>query len=58
MVAYTKSQQWKKGESERLREEGDQIKFIAFRFERWQVVGFGKGGRTQGFPLIARSWDE
>ena len=35
MVAYTKPQQRKKEESERLREERDQIKFIDLRFERW-----------------------
>ena len=34
-MAYTKPQQRKKEESERLREEGDQIKFIDLRFERW-----------------------
>ena len=34
MVAYTKPQQRKKAESEKLRGEGDQIKFIDFRFER------------------------
>ena len=33
MMAYTKSQQWKKEESERLRGEGDKIKFIDHRFE-------------------------
>ena len=38
MVAYAKPQQWKKEESESLRREGDQIKFIDLRFERWQVV--------------------
>ena len=32
MVAYTKPQQKKKEESERLRGEGDQIKFIDLRF--------------------------
>ena len=31
----------KKEESERLRGEGDEIKFIDLRFERWQVVGYG-----------------
>ena len=46
MVAYTKPQQRKKEESERLRGEGDQIKFIDLRFERGQVVWFGKGGRS------------
>ena len=33
MVAYTKPQQRKKEESERLRGERDQIKFIDLRFE-------------------------
>ena len=46
MVAYTKPQQRKKEESERLREERDQIKFIPLRFERWQVVGFRKARRS------------
>ena len=46
MVAYTKPQQRKKEESERLRGEGDQIKFIDLRFERGQVVWFWKGGRS------------
>ena len=45
MVAYTKPQQWKKGESERLIGEGDEIKFIDLSFERWQVVGFRKARR-------------
>ena len=34
MVAYTKPPQMKEEESERLRGEGDQIKFIDLRFER------------------------
>ena len=38
MVAYTKPQQRKKEESERLRGERRPIKFIDLRFERWQVV--------------------
>ena len=38
MVAYTKLQQRKKEESERLRGEGDRIKFIDLRFERRQAV--------------------
>ena len=42
MVAYTKPQQRKKEESEQLRGERDQIKFIDLRFERWQVVGLRK----------------
>ena len=33
MVAYTKPQPRKKEESERLRGEGDQIKFIDLRFD-------------------------
>ena len=43
MVAYTKPQQRKKEKRERLRGKGDKIKFIDLRFEREQVVGFGKG---------------
>ena len=35
MVAYTKPQQRKKKESERLRGERDRIKFIDLGFERW-----------------------
>ena len=42
MVTYTKPQQRKKEESERLRGERDQFKFIYLRFERWQVVGLRK----------------
>ena len=38
----TKPQQRKKEESEWLRREGDQIKFINLRFERWQVVGLSE----------------
>ena len=34
-----KAPQRKKEESKRLRGEGDQIKFVNLRFERWQVVG-------------------
>ena len=37
-MADTKPQQWKKEESERLRGEGNQIKFIDVRFERGQVL--------------------
>ena len=46
-MAYTKPQQWKKGKSERLRRERDQIKFIDLRFERWQVVGLRKARRRR-----------
>ena len=41
MVAYTKPQKWKKEDSERLREEGDRIKFIDFGLQRRYVVGLG-----------------
>ena len=50
MVAYTKPRQWKKEESERLRGDGDQIKFIDLGFERWQVVRFRKARRRQNVP--------
>ena len=50
MVAYTKLQQRKKEESERLRGERGQIKFIDLRFERWQVVRFRKARRRQDVP--------
>ena len=58
MVAYTKPEQRKKEESERLRGERDQIKFIDLRFERRQVVRFRKARRRQEVPQIACSWDE
>ena len=45
MVAYTKPQQMKKGEKERLPGEKDQIKFTDLRFERRQVARFRKGRR-------------
>ena len=48
-MVYTKPHQRKKEESERLRGERDQIKFIDLRFERWQVVGFRKA-RRQDVP--------
>ena len=40
MVAYTKPEQWKKEESERLQEERNKTKLIDFRFEREQIVRF------------------
>ena len=58
MVAYTKPQLRKKEESKMLRGEGDQIKFIDLRFERWQVVGLRKARRRQDVPSIACSRDE
>ena len=39
MVAYTKTQQRKKEESERLRVERDQVVFIDLRFERYCQIG-------------------
>ena len=36
-MAHTMPQQRKKEESESLRGERDQIKFIDLRFERWQL---------------------
>ena len=57
-MAYAKPQQRKKEEGERLRGEGDQIKFIDLRFERWQVVRFRKARRRQDVPRIACSRDE
>ena len=47
MVAYTKPQHRKKEESERLRGERDQIKFIDIRFERWQVLRFSEATGKQ-----------
>ena len=50
MATYTKPQQRKTEENERLREERDQIKFIDLRFEIWQVAGFMKTRRRQDAP--------
>ena len=51
MVAYTKPKQRRKEEeSERLRGERDQIKFIDLRFERRQVVRLRKARRRQDVP--------
>ena len=50
IVAYTKPQQRKKEESERLRGEGDEIKFVDLRFGRWQVARFRKGRIRQDVP--------
>ena len=46
-------QQRKKEESERLRGERDQIKFIDLGFERWQVVRFRKARGRQDVPQVA-----
>ena len=48
MVAYTMTQQRKKEESERLRGERDQIKFIDLGFERWQLAHYAI---IKGHPL-------
>ena len=50
MVAFTKPQQRKKEESEKLRGERDQMKFIDLRFEKSQVVGLRKARRRQDVP--------
>ena len=50
MVAYTKPQQRKKEESERIRGERDQIKFIDLGFKRWQVARFRKARGRQDVP--------
>ena len=63
MVTYTKPRQWKKEESEWLRGEGDQIKFIDLRFERGKVIGFndmtiakGVGCRLCSEAALSREW--
>ena len=48
-MAYAKPQRRKKEDSEMLRGERDQIKFIDLRFERWEVVRFRKA-RRQDVP--------
>ena len=50
-------QQREKEESERLRGERDQIKFIDLGFERWQVVRFRKARGRQDVPQVACSRD-
>ena len=50
MATNTKLQQRKKEDSERLRGERDQIKFIDLRFERWQIVRFKKARQRQDVP--------
>ena len=47
MMVYTRTQQRKKEESERLRGERDQVKNIDLGCERWQVVRFMKARRRQ-----------
>ena len=48
MVAYTKPHHRKKEESEKLRGERDQIKFIDLRFER--CIRFRKARGKQDVP--------
>ena len=50
MATYSKPQQWKNEENERLRGEADQVKFIDLGFERWQVVRFRKARGRQDVP--------
>ena len=52
MVAYTKPRKRKKEESEKLRGERDQMKFIDLRVERWQVVRFREARRRQEVPQL------
>ena len=40
-MAYTKPQQWKKEESERLRGEGGQIKFIDLNWKAGELQNSG-----------------
>ena len=47
---YKASTKEERREGERLRGEGDQIKFIDLRFERWQVVRFRKARGRQDVP--------
>ena len=49
-VACAKPQQRKQEESERLRGERDQVKFIDLRFESLQVVSFRKARGRQDAP--------
>ena len=49
MSVYAKPPKRKKN-GEKLRGEGDHIKFIDLSLERGQVVGLGKGRRRQDVP--------
>ena len=57
MMTYTKPQQWNKEESEKLRGEGDKIKFIDLRFERWQVGRFMKARTFHKLHLLGMNDD-
>ena len=52
MATYTKPQQLRELESERLREKRDKIKFIDLGFERGQAVGFRKASRRQKLHVL------
>ena len=51
MVVYTKPQQMKKEESERLRGERDQIKYIDLGIDRWHVVRIQESKRKARRPI-------
>ena len=55
MMAYKKPQQRTKEESEKLRGEGDKIKYIDLRFERWQVAGFNQSKQLKCFNTIIQT---
>ena len=57
MVAYINPQQRKKegSESERLRGERDQVKYIDLRLERWQVVGLSEICRGRAMVAYTKS---
>ena len=52
MVAYTKPQQRKKEESERLRGEGNQIKLI--KLSDKVMIGRNADLKLKGTPLLAK----
>ena len=55
MVAYTKPLQRKREESEELRGERDQIKFIDLRFERWYArILHGSRRKSPNIPHLNR----
>ena len=49
-MASCRVQERKKEESEGLRGEGDQVKFVDLKFEKMQVGGSRKGRRRQDVP--------
>ena len=56
LVSYVGEMQWwpiqslNKERRSKANRRGNEIKFTDLRFERGQVVGFGKGRRTQDVP--------